>query len=141
MSGLQGTTGPQADQLRQQPQRRRPRTLFGQCVFTLFVSELTGARRAAEAKAVAATAGGHDSSKKHFAKLLKLNSGDLHDYIQRRGGARMKKLVVYSSQTGNTRMLAQAAYEILTGSKEIHKIEDAPAPDGFERSALCGSFC
>lgn len=44
----------------------------------------------------------------------------------------MKSLVVYSSQTGNTRKLAQAAYEGLTGEKEIHKVEDAPAPEGFD---------
>jgi flavodoxin len=56
-------------------------------------------------------------------------------------GIAMKSLVVYSSQTGNTRQLAQASYDSLTGQKEVHKIEDAPAPDGFERSALCGSCC
>jgi flavodoxin len=44
----------------------------------------------------------------------------------------MKSLVVYSSQTGNTRKLAQAAYDSLTGEKEIHEVEDAPAPDGFD---------
>jgi flavodoxin len=44
----------------------------------------------------------------------------------------MKSLVVYSSQTGNTRKLAQAAYDSLAGQKEIHKVEDAPAPDGFD---------
>jgi flavodoxin len=44
----------------------------------------------------------------------------------------MKSLVVYSSQTGNTRKLAQAAYDSLTGAKEIHPVKDAPAPDGFD---------
>lgn len=32
----------------------------------------------------------------------------------------MKALVVYSSQTGNTRKLAQAAYDCLTCEKETH---------------------
>jgi flavodoxin len=44
----------------------------------------------------------------------------------------MKSLVVYSSQTGNTQKLAQAAYDALTGAKEIYKVEDAPAPSGFD---------
>lgn len=44
----------------------------------------------------------------------------------------MKSLVVYSSQTGNTRKLAQAAFDCLTGAKEIHPVEGAPAPDGFD---------
>jgi flavodoxin len=62
-------------------------------------------------------------------------------YNLEKEGSAMKSLVVYSSQTGNTRKLAQAAYDSLAGQKEIHKVEDAPAPDGFERSALCGSCC
>lgn len=43
----------------------------------------------------------------------------------------MKALVVYSSQTGNTRKLAQAAYDCLTCEKEIHPLKDAPDPRGF----------
>lgn len=44
----------------------------------------------------------------------------------------MKSLVVYSSQTGNTRKLAQAAFDRLSGEKEIHAVESAPVPDGFD---------
>lgn len=44
----------------------------------------------------------------------------------------MKSLVVYSSETGNTRKLAQAAYDSLAGEKEIHKVEDAPGTEGFD---------
>jgi flavodoxin len=53
-------------------------------------------------------------------------------YNVEKEGSAMKSLVVYSSQTNNTRKLAQAAYDSLTGAKEIHKVEDAPAPDGFD---------
>jgi flavodoxin len=48
----------------------------------------------------------------------------------------MKALVVYSSQTGNTRKLAQAAYDCLTCEKEIHSLADAPDPAGFDLIVL-----
>ena len=48
----------------------------------------------------------------------------------------MKTLVVYSSQTGNTRKLAQAAYSCLTCEKEIHPLADAPEPDAFDLVVL-----
>ncbi|MDM8517076.1 flavodoxin family protein [Desulfobacterales bacterium HSG16] len=48
----------------------------------------------------------------------------------------MKSLVVYSSQTGNTKKLADAVFETLTGEKEIHLIKDAPAPDEFDLVAV-----
>ncbi len=44
----------------------------------------------------------------------------------------MKVLVVYSSQTGNTRKLAHAAYDCLTCEKQIHALKDAPDPLGFD---------
>jgi flavodoxin len=48
----------------------------------------------------------------------------------------MKALVVYSSQTGNTRKLAQVAYDCLTCEKEIHPLADAPDPAGFDLIVL-----
>jgi len=40
----------------------------------------------------------------------------------------MKTLVVYSSQSGNTRRLAEAAYETLDGEKAIYAVDKAPDP-------------
>jgi len=48
----------------------------------------------------------------------------------------MKSLVVYSSQSGNTKKLAEALFETLAGEKEIHPIDEAPAPDGYDFIAL-----
>jgi len=48
----------------------------------------------------------------------------------------MKSLVVYSSQTGNTRKLADAVFEALTGEKEIYPVSEAPDPSGYEFIAL-----
>jgi hypothetical protein len=44
----------------------------------------------------------------------------------------MQTLIVYSSQTGNTRRLAEAAYECLPGAKQMHPITTAPPPDGYD---------
>jgi flavodoxin len=43
----------------------------------------------------------------------------------------MKSLVVYSSQTGNTRKLAEAVFEGLTGDKALYPVEEAPEPSGY----------
>ena len=48
----------------------------------------------------------------------------------------MKSLVIYSSQTGNTRKLADAVYETLTGPKKIFTVNDAPDPSGYDFIAL-----
>lgn len=48
----------------------------------------------------------------------------------------MKSLVVYSSQTGNTKKMADAVFETLTGEKEIYAISDAPDPDGYDFVAV-----
>jgi flavodoxin len=48
----------------------------------------------------------------------------------------MKALVVYSSKTGNTRKLAQTVYDCLICDKEIHALEDAPDPHGFDLVAM-----
>jgi len=44
----------------------------------------------------------------------------------------MKALVTYSSQTGNTRKLAQTVFNCLNCDKKIHPIENAPGPEGFD---------
>ncbi len=48
----------------------------------------------------------------------------------------MKSLVVYSSQTGNTKKLAEAVYGYLKGEKDIYPIADAPEPDGYDLVAV-----
>ncbi len=49
----------------------------------------------------------------------------------------MKYLVVYSSQTGNTKKLAQAVYDALPGEeKRICAVEEAPDPSGFDWIAV-----
>lgn len=48
----------------------------------------------------------------------------------------MRSLVVYSSQTGNTKKLAEAVYEALSGEKEIYPITDAPVPDNYDFIAV-----
>ncbi|MFK5952748.1 MAG: flavodoxin family protein [Desulfobacterium sp.] len=44
----------------------------------------------------------------------------------------MKTMVVYSSKTGNTKMVAQAIHEILPHPSEIYPVETAPSPDGYD---------
>ena len=48
----------------------------------------------------------------------------------------MKTLVVYSSQSGNTKKLAAAVYESIAGDKEIFSVEKAPEPDNFDLIAV-----
>ncbi len=48
----------------------------------------------------------------------------------------MKSLVVYSSQTGNTKKLAEAVHEVFTGGKDIYPIADAPDPGGYDLVAV-----
>lgn len=44
----------------------------------------------------------------------------------------MKQLVVYSSQGGNTKKLAEAAFSRLSGDKEIKPVSEAPNPVGYD---------
>ena len=44
----------------------------------------------------------------------------------------MKTLIVYSTQTGNTQKLAEAANEVLGGEKTLRAVADAPDPTGFD---------
>jgi hypothetical protein len=108
--------------------------------FAFFLSELSRSRRSAGTRAREKRKVSAQSIIAHFATALSCWQGILQYNFEKEGIA-MKSFLVYSSQTGNTRKLAQAAYHSLSGQKEIHKIEDAPVPDGFERSALCGSCC
>ncbi len=48
----------------------------------------------------------------------------------------MKSLVVYSSKTGNTRQLADAVAEALPGETEVHAVDTAPAPQGYDLVAI-----
>jgi flavodoxin len=48
----------------------------------------------------------------------------------------MKSMVVYSSQSGNTGMLAQAVYETLASEKAIYPVGEAPEPDGSDLVAV-----
>jgi flavodoxin len=43
----------------------------------------------------------------------------------------MKSLVVYSSQTGNTRKLAKAVFEALPGEKALYPVDAAPDPSDY----------
>jgi flavodoxin len=43
----------------------------------------------------------------------------------------MKSLVVYSSQTGNTRKLADAVFGALPGEKAIYPVDEAPDPSEY----------
>jgi flavodoxin len=48
----------------------------------------------------------------------------------------MKSLVVYSSQTGNTRKLAEAVFEALPGEKALYPVDEAPDPSDYGFIAL-----
>jgi len=44
----------------------------------------------------------------------------------------MKQLVVYSSQGGNTKKLAESAFSRLSGDKDIRPVSQAPEPSGYD---------
>ena len=48
----------------------------------------------------------------------------------------MKSLVVYSSRTGNTRMIAEAVHSALPVGTELVPVEEAPEPDAYDFLAL-----
>ena len=48
----------------------------------------------------------------------------------------MRSLIVYSSQSGNTKKLAEAVYEALPGEKGIYPVEEAPDPNGYDLVAV-----
>ncbi len=48
----------------------------------------------------------------------------------------MKSLVVYSSQTGNTRKLAETVFELLPREKALYPVDEAPDPSGYDFIAV-----
>jgi sulfite reductase alpha subunit-like flavoprotein len=50
---------------------------------------------------------------------------------------RMQSLIVYSSQTGNTRKMAEAACEMLHGETVLHSVQEAPDPKGYDLVVVC----
>lgn len=48
----------------------------------------------------------------------------------------MKTLVVYSSKTGNTRMIAEAIHSVMPAGAAIHSVDAAPDPEGYDFIAL-----
>jgi flavodoxin len=49
-----------------------------------------------------------------------------------RGGATMKVIVTYMSQTGNTKKVAEAIFQEIKGKKEIKPMEEVSSLDGYE---------
>jgi len=50
----------------------------------------------------------------------------------------MKSLIVFSSTTGNTRKLAETAYEILPGERTLQPVAEAGSPEGYD--LVCVAF-
>ena len=48
----------------------------------------------------------------------------------------MKSMIVYSSKTGNTRMVAKAIQAVFPHGTEVYSVEDAPDPDFYDFLAL-----
>jgi flavodoxin len=48
----------------------------------------------------------------------------------------MKSLIVYSSQSGNTKKLADAVFESIAGQKEIYPVAEAPDPIDYDLIAV-----
>lgn len=48
----------------------------------------------------------------------------------------MKTLIVYSSQTGNTKKLAEIVEAVLEGEKDLYPVSEAPDPEGYEYIAV-----
>jgi flavodoxin I len=48
----------------------------------------------------------------------------------------MKSLIVYSSQTGNTKKLAEAIYDTIADPKDIYPVASAPEADGYDFIAV-----
>ncbi|MBU8848906.1 MAG: flavodoxin family protein [Desulfobacterales bacterium] len=44
----------------------------------------------------------------------------------------MKSLIVYSSQSKNTKKLADAIYDSLEGEKDIFPVDEAPSTEGYD---------
>jgi flavodoxin len=60
----------------------------------------------------------------------------LLNVYERKGALLMKTLIVYSSQSGNTRKLADAVRAALPGEKDLMPVDEAPEPDGYDCVAV-----
>ncbi len=61
---------------------------------------------------------------------------DYNNELMNNGGKQMKSLIVYSSQTENTKKLADTIYESLEGEKDIFPVEEAPSTEGYDLTAV-----
>ena len=50
----------------------------------------------------------------------------------------MKCMVVYSSKTGNTKIIAEAIRKVLPQNSELYSVQNAPAPDKYDFIAVGG---
>jgi flavodoxin len=48
----------------------------------------------------------------------------------------MKTMIVYSSKTGNTKMVAESILDVMPEGCEIHHVDEAPEPEGYDFIAL-----
>ena len=48
----------------------------------------------------------------------------------------MKTLIVYSSQTGNTKKMADAVNDVIGGEKTLYPVGEAPHPAGYDLVVL-----
>lgn len=48
----------------------------------------------------------------------------------------MKTMIVYSSKTGNTKMVAESILKVMPEGCELHPVEEAPEPEGYDLIAL-----
>jgi flavodoxin len=55
---------------------------------------------------------------------------------KKRGELRMRTLIVYSSLTGNTKMVAEAIREVFGDEADIFPVEREPAADGYDLVAV-----
>jgi len=49
---------------------------------------------------------------------------------------KMKSLIVYSSQSENTKKLADTIYETLKGERDIFSVDEAPSTEGYDLIAV-----
>jgi hypothetical protein len=59
-----------------------------------------------------------------------------NDNEHNKRGLKMKSLVVYSSQTGNTRKLAEAIFDALSGGKDLYPVNEVPDPSIYSFIAV-----
>ena len=52
----------------------------------------------------------------------------------------MKQIVVYSTQGGNTKKLAETAFSRLSGDKDIYPVAEAPDPSGSDMAIIAFWF-